>query len=102
MGRNCGKLTQVLLDKALEGHLDSTKLLVALAEPKKTEEKLKTSKGLRVAQRLALQPSWDDDPLEEKKRILLERGEWERYEAEVCRAEEKAAARRGEGDGDSF
>jgi hypothetical protein len=77
VGRNSGKLTQMLLDKALAGHVESTKLLVTLAEPKKTDEKAKKKRrGPSMAERLAQEPSWDDHSPEEQKRILIQRGEW--------------------------
>jgi hypothetical protein len=77
VGRNSRKLTQMLLDKALAGNVESTKLLVALAEPKKTEEKPKKKRrGLTEAQRLALEPAWDTLSPEEQKRILIRNGDW--------------------------
>jgi hypothetical protein len=58
---NCGVLSEVLLERAKEGNLGSFKLLVALAERKKPREKpVKKARGLRQAQRLALEPQWQD------------------------------------------
>ncbi|MFZ0394932.1 MAG: hypothetical protein WBE72_12270 [Terracidiphilus sp.] len=67
VGRNCGKLTKLLMDKALEGNLDSVKLLVTLAEPKKGSEKpVKKRRGPSLAERIAAEPLWEGPDVPEE------------------------------------
>lgn len=72
VGRNSEKLANLLLDKAMAGDLNSTKLLVTLAERKKPrpEPQKETAKEpsigprlLTLAEKWAAEPQWEkDDP----------------------------------------
>jgi hypothetical protein len=63
VGKNSKKLAESLLVGALKGNLNSTKLLLSLAElqsdPEVTDKNLH---GLSLAQSLAAEPEWKEPP----------------------------------------
>jgi hypothetical protein len=77
--KNGEKLAKALMDKALEGNVASAKMVVELAEEKKDEEtpKKRRPRGLTLAQRLALEPSWDSLTPEQQKQSLIQSGLWD-------------------------
>jgi hypothetical protein len=85
MGKNSGRLAKVLIDKALAGDVPTARMLLMLTDPKTTAEETQEERlhGPTAAELLAREPSWDETPFEEKKRILMERGEWEEYLEEL-------------------
>jgi hypothetical protein len=60
--KNSEKLAEVLMGRALKGHVASAKLVVQLAEQKKTdaEPKIRRRREPSMARWLALQPQWED------------------------------------------
>lgn len=63
VGRNSKKLADLLTNKALEGDLASTRVLVGLAERKKPKaEPVKKRRGPGMAERLAAEPKWQKLP----------------------------------------
>jgi len=86
--KNGEKLAKALMDKALGGSVASAKMVVELAEGKKTEEKPKKKqrRGLSQAQRLAMEPSWDSLTPEQQKQTLIESGLWD-FEHDCRRGE---------------
>jgi hypothetical protein len=63
VARNSEKLADMLTDKALEGDLPSTKVLVALSEQSASCRKpVKKWRGLTLTQRLAAEPPWEGPP----------------------------------------
>lgn len=57
---NCGKLSKLLADKALEGNISSARLLIMLAERKKPrEEPVKRARRPSLAMRWAAEPKWE-------------------------------------------
>jgi hypothetical protein len=77
--KNSGKLAEVLMEKALKGHIASAKLVVELAEAPVGEEvkPRRKKRGLSEAQRLALEPRWDSLTPEQQKQSLIRSGEWD-------------------------
>jgi hypothetical protein len=62
VGRNSEKLADLLTEKALNGDLASTKILVSLATGKKpVAEPVKKRHGPSFADRLAAEPEWRED-----------------------------------------
>lgn len=58
--RNCKKLSQLLVDKAMEGNIGSARLLFMLAERKKPREKpVKKSRWASLAMKWAAEPKWE-------------------------------------------
>jgi hypothetical protein len=78
MGKNSGKLAKVLVDKALAGDLNSAKMLLMLTDPKTDAEGPRETEtlGPSVAEQLAKEKEWEDVPLEERRRVLIELGQW--------------------------
>jgi hypothetical protein len=73
------ELVDALMEKALQGHVASAKLVVELAEAQPVEgaKPKPRRRGLSEAERLALEPSWDSLTPEQQKQILIRDGEWD-------------------------
>jgi hypothetical protein len=60
LGKHSGKIAEALGKKAADGDLNSAKFLVAVAEKKERKGARKKRRGLSVAERLALEPQWEE------------------------------------------
>jgi hypothetical protein len=73
------KLAETLMVKALKGDVASARMVVTLAETKEGEapKPKRRRRGLSLAQRLALEPSWDSLTPEQQKQSLIRSGNWD-------------------------
>jgi hypothetical protein len=62
LGQNSDKIAAALGQKAADGDLNSAKFLVAVAGKKERKNTRKKRSGLSVAQKLALEPQWEEPP----------------------------------------
>jgi hypothetical protein len=65
VGKNSKILANLLMEKALEGNVGSTRVLVGLAERMKPGEKRKNWRAWEKVMALASEPEWVDPPEEE-------------------------------------
>jgi hypothetical protein len=88
VSQDCDKIARALVNQTIAGNMTGARLITALTDAEKSPTpKKKKRRGLTEAQRLALEPSWDDTPPEERKRILIARGRWD-FEYD-CPADER-------------
>jgi hypothetical protein len=71
------KIARAVVNQTIAGNMTGARIITALTDAENPPApKKRKRRGLSEAERLALEPSWDDTPPEEQKRILIASRMW--------------------------